>query len=436
MTRIPLTHIGSGDENNPRVGQLFHDIDRNITESYHDGKFRSIGTQENYVSVKDYGAKGDGVTDDTQAIQEAIDNNSSVFFPEGNYIISQAIVINKSNVSIIGSNKINCIITRRGENTSGLESLTIQGYPVDYDVLAGFIVYGDRNNINIHNLTIKKEEPVQTGTLLYMPFINNSNFSNLLLVRGAIAIHCMQTWLVIFQDVHLRWCYEKGIYIGGHAGATSTTTTMINVSISGNNKSFPVGFSLFSISSLYMVNCGVDYSNKALYLSRVVGILDNFVIEVNEPTGINAASIHLSNSRIIANSIRAYAVTIPTYDNFMITCADYSTLQLNHLELVNFVNNGYALACTANSKLHLKNVNVETASLYSKVSVSSNSMLVFPNKVKKIASSFSFNGFPAGTTANRPSTPFSGQYYYDIELDALIVFDGTDWINSDGTSIT
>lgn len=40
------------------------------------------------VSVKDFGAVGNGVTDDTSAIQDALDTGSDLLFPEGNYLIS------------------------------------------------------------------------------------------------------------------------------------------------------------------------------------------------------------------------------------------------------------------------------------------------------------------------------------------------------------
>jgi hypothetical protein len=53
---------------------------------------RAEAKRDGLISVKDFGAVGDGVTDDTQAIQNAIDaawdNGGSCFIPEGNYKVS------------------------------------------------------------------------------------------------------------------------------------------------------------------------------------------------------------------------------------------------------------------------------------------------------------------------------------------------------------
>lgn len=57
------------------------------------------------VNVQDYGALGDGVADDTAAIQDALDAVSqygSVYFPAGNYIISNELILNVDDVLIYG----------------------------------------------------------------------------------------------------------------------------------------------------------------------------------------------------------------------------------------------------------------------------------------------------------------------------------------------
>ncbi|MDP5273561.1 glycosyl hydrolase family 28-related protein [Chengkuizengella axinellae] len=77
------------------------------------------------VNVKDFGAKGNGVTDDTQAIQDAIDHaigiKSTVFIPSGEYIITSQINIIQG-VNITGSS-IKHTILRWGGIEDGISDL-------------------------------------------------------------------------------------------------------------------------------------------------------------------------------------------------------------------------------------------------------------------------------------------------------------------------
>lgn len=54
-----------------------------------------IGEQskQSVLNIKSYGVKGDGVTDDTAAIQEALDNGGAIYFPAGTYLVNSTLVI-------------------------------------------------------------------------------------------------------------------------------------------------------------------------------------------------------------------------------------------------------------------------------------------------------------------------------------------------------
>ncbi len=60
----------------------------------------SLPDMSGWVSVTEYGAVGDGETDDTEAIQKAVDENDAVFFPEGWYRISNTVKLRDGNVLI------------------------------------------------------------------------------------------------------------------------------------------------------------------------------------------------------------------------------------------------------------------------------------------------------------------------------------------------
>lgn len=55
------------------------------------------------VSVKDYGAVGDGLADDSPAIEAALNDSRTVYFPEGEYRIRKSIVVSRSNTMLWGA---------------------------------------------------------------------------------------------------------------------------------------------------------------------------------------------------------------------------------------------------------------------------------------------------------------------------------------------
>ncbi len=60
-----------------------------------------------YVCVKDFGAKGDGIADDTFSIQEALDTENSIFLPNGIYRITSPLMVGTRGQIIKGESRWN-----------------------------------------------------------------------------------------------------------------------------------------------------------------------------------------------------------------------------------------------------------------------------------------------------------------------------------------
>lgn len=107
-------------------------------EEYIRPAYMASVTTNGSVSVKSFGAKGDGITDDTAAFNNALKNLNGriLFVPKGTYIIKETILI-PSNTAIAGD----------GE-TSVLQAC--DGFPVGDDILK---IYNN-SNISITNIAV------------------------------------------------------------------------------------------------------------------------------------------------------------------------------------------------------------------------------------------------------------------------------------------
>lgn len=100
-----------------------------LTDAQKEQARQNIGAQNALITTPQmFGAKGDGVTDDTAAIQAAINGASEIFIPEGTYKISSTISVPK-NKRITGT--IGTVIT----GNSSINGLTISGDNIRVDKL-------------------------------------------------------------------------------------------------------------------------------------------------------------------------------------------------------------------------------------------------------------------------------------------------------------
>lgn len=105
------------------------------------GKSQQTINKARLITVKDYGAKGNGVTDDTEAFNLALGSSSSVFIPEGVYLVDQ-IQIGKNNQELWGTRNSVVMGTVRSKPAILLRNSTNATGAITRCVLRGFTLDG------------------------------------------------------------------------------------------------------------------------------------------------------------------------------------------------------------------------------------------------------------------------------------------------------
>lgn len=84
------------------------------------------------ISVKDYGAVGDGVTNDTAAIQAAINTGKTIFFPQGSYIITAALTVSTAGQRLFGDSMGGTIIFQNTISENGFVITATERNSLEY----------------------------------------------------------------------------------------------------------------------------------------------------------------------------------------------------------------------------------------------------------------------------------------------------------------
>jgi len=182
--------------------------------------FRVAQLSNNIISVKRYGAVGDGVTDDSVAVQAAIDaaaakNGGVVFFEQGSYLCNTQLTVNSNGIILRGASS---------------DSTSIKSTTTDGSLLK---ITGKRNSIE--NLLIYRNTFSTAPTSILV------NFSN--------AIQCK-----------IDNCWIQGGYTSLLITGTNTTDCIIT----RNTFTFATGSALILIHSSSGTNGGHRIENNLL----------------------------------------------------------------------------------------------------------------------------------------------------------------------------
>lgn len=140
-----ITDVGVGvdaRQMNPNIdGSIAEKINNNTVKINNTANY--LNNNLSYISVKLYGAKGDGVTDDTQAIQNCLNENTFVFFPKGTYNVNKLKL--RSNTNLLSDRAVLHNISDNVTFTGDSDG-SVGGYDALHDIIIdGFVFTSARD---------------------------------------------------------------------------------------------------------------------------------------------------------------------------------------------------------------------------------------------------------------------------------------------------
>lgn len=270
------------------------------------------------VNVKQFGAVGDGVTDDTAAIQAAINASTDLFLPAGTYIISNIDL--KSDFRFIGVGTLKAKPSTTGQliRLNGVNNTTIRGITVNADSTNSpsmsftVYVYGSSYNVTLDDLVINNSNShgisfrdaadrlANTVSVISDCKINTTGVSG-------YGIEVQDSKDVTVKGCHVYNTGSHGIFV---YGTTSLVTDNVNVSDcfvdaagrSGIISTYILSTTNYGVGRLSINNCRVTNSGEnGIGIQAATGIIDGCTSTGNGSL-VSHQGILVNSDRIVVSN--------------------------------------------------------------------------------------------------------------------------------------
>lgn len=207
-----------------------------ITKNKIDNNFL-LYIEKDYTTPQMFGAKADGITDDSNAIFAAINASKTIVFPQGIYKCTAAIDISDKNIYA-------------------------EGAILDFaDFIGECCITSTTNGTNIHGLNIKNASPSEYAVNLQY-FANGCSCENLRITNSTKGIRISGSWYTSFNNIEINIVSESGTCMtidNSRHGNPANAITFTNISLNGG----AIGLSIQGSTVNSLVFSGIAIENQS-----------------------------------------------------------------------------------------------------------------------------------------------------------------------------
>lgn len=370
---------------------------------------------------------------DANTISNIINRGFDLYIPKGTFIFDSVLRIERSGTKIKGEDKLTSIL--QFPNSRGI-------------VFNNFIIYRD---IEFDNFQIRSKDTAIdfTNNLVtesYPKLFYQSRFTNLwVLSQEGVAIKCTNNrssaystmcFDLLFKDVQVAG-------INGFEGLASKTIIFDNIGdVSTSWKSGGCDNAILYNSWGVIKNVNASYGEHCLHFLHIpndnVLTLDT-TIHIQDCNFENLQSTFLLSKRskagitLILDNVKCQFTTKGTVDFFMIDFEFLNNLYVNNLLF--YIGSQATISDPYTDYIHIQNRNNINYSVNSQISYryGTTNVQASLESISKISQKIN-----KGISTKRPALSDSdeGFQYYDTTLKKMILWNGTTWINFDGSALT
>jgi len=239
------------------------------------------------VSVKDFGAVGDGVANDTAAINAALSASDSVFFPLGTYLTTGS--HNITGKTLYGVSRDDCIIKLSGSNTNA--SVFINGGSISTP-------WGDGGGCTLQNLkvqgnwdgtTANAETNISSIGSMFKWWsgayvqIENCRFSD----SFGFGVFCYKLGYSSINGCEITTTGKNGLHLEAPSGSDAITASSVNFcsvhSCTGRASGASIGG-----NAIYLKN---GFSTS-FYANVVEDVVDGFRLDGDDNRSVSLFYLH------------------------------------------------------------------------------------------------------------------------------------------------